>query len=159
MLTEAEKAWYAKRKEEKIIPSCDTCEMHLVVGNIEEQLKEAEYRLMYSMNNGLEWLFVPYWFNRVSDCSHCISDSKHPCFKINPRLVKEQEDYLKPDFEDAAIFNAIVYRKLAMPPTEYTPPCPEGNSDHCTCDCIFLDCNEARIKWALLEAEKEMGCS
>ena len=60
---------------------------------------------------------------------------------------------------EAGQFEERVTIKLTRMPNHYPEgPCDFGNSGQCSieCDNIWLDCREARLKWARLQVEEEM---
>ena len=62
------------------------------------------------------------------------------------------------DFKDAAGFEALVARKLAIHIVAEGHPCPWGKSNLCICEGegVWLGCEGSRLKWARLTVEAEM---
>lgn len=62
------------------------------------------------------------------------------------------------DYKDAAEFEALVAAELTRIPRHYPEgPCDYGNAGMCTIECAlpWLDCRDARLKWARLKVEED----
>lgn len=100
-------------------------------------------------------------------CKWCYPDAKayeHYCY---PKCADEEyicviKKYVREDvnmWQEAAEFSERVSLKLLKMPKHYPEgPCDYGNAGYCSydCDSIWLDCREARLKWARLLVEEEM---
>ena len=126
------------------------------------------------LRNREKWLKkIDPWGNRIFSlsCKNC-SYFKHDgngtpyCLGLEEAWVYEGnfDCWLIPSRElllEAAAFESRVACKLALAPTRIEPPCDWGQSDMCYIECgsIWLDCREARLKWARLKVEEELDAN
>ena len=93
-------------------------------------------------------------YNKVLEVMNIVDEDKF----IGEGCLDFSMFNLEPDYKDAAEFESRVARQLTRMPEDeiYPSPCIFGNSRLCSLDCTEMDCRDARLKWARLQAEEEM---
>ena len=99
----------------------------------------------------LAWLKRRQFFNGFYTTSGCLTCS------LNETLCDKTDCLLHPDLEDALEFSERVAVKLTIMPRR-DGPCDYGQMALCSRDCgsHWLNCRDARLKWARLTVEEEM---